>query len=195
MLQIQNLTVTHTKDLSVLMESLSFSLREGERLALIGEEGNGKSTLLRLIAGGKYVPEYVETQGTIFCNMKTGFLPQALEEGDREKSAYEFFCEEEAFFDLSPRELGEITSRLSLPSDCVYLEQKMREFSGGERVKLQLLRILMSKPQLLLLDEPSNDLDIDTVRWLTEFLSTCSLFLMMKRCSGRLRRALYSWNA
>ena len=62
MLQIQNLTVTHTKDLSVLMESLSFSLREGERLALIGEEGNGKSTLLRLIAGGKYVPEYVETQ-------------------------------------------------------------------------------------------------------------------------------------
>ncbi|MBR5224328.1 MAG: ABC-F family ATP-binding cassette domain-containing protein [Clostridia bacterium] len=178
MLQIQNLTVTHTKDLSVLMESLSFSLREGERLALIGEEGNGKSTLLRLIAGGKYVPEYVETQGTIFCNMKTGFLPQALEESDREKSAYEFFCEEESFFDLTPRELGEITSRLSLPSDCVYLEQKMREFSGGERVKLQLLRILMSKPQLLLLDEPSNDLDIDTVRWLTEFLSTCDLSVL-----------------
>ena len=178
MLTVQNLTLTHKKDLTTLAENVTFSVAPGERLALIGEEGNGKSTLLRLIAGGKYVPEYVETQGTIFCNMKTGFLPQALEEGDREKSAYEFFCEEEAFFDLTPRELGEITSRLSLSSDCVYLEQKMREFSGGERVKLQLLRILMSKPQLLLLDEPSNDLDIDTVRWLTEFLSTCDLSVL-----------------
>ena len=178
MLQIQNLTVTHAKDLSPLMAGLSFSLREGERLALIGEEGNGKSTLLRLIAGGKYTPDYVETEGSIFCNMKTGFLPQALCENDREKTAYEFFCEEEAFFDLSPRELGELTARLSLPADCVYGEQLMREFSGGERVKLQMLRLLMGKPELLLLDEPSNDLDIDTVRWLTEFLRTCGLSLL-----------------
>ena len=178
MLQIQNLTVTHSKDLSVLMASLSFSLRDGERLALIGEEGNCKSTLLRLIAGGKYVPDYVETEGTIFCNVKTGFLPQALEESDREKTAYEFFCEEEAFFDLSPRELGELTARLSLHQDCVYSQQLMREFSGGERVKLQLLRLLMGKPQLLLLDEPSNDLDMDMVRWLTDFLSCCELSVL-----------------
>ncbi len=178
MLQIQNLTVTHAKDLSPLIACLSFTLREGERLALIGEEGNGKSTLLRLIAGGKYAPDYVEVEGNILCNMKAGFLPQALEENDREKTAYEFFCEEEAFFDLSPRDLGELTARLSLPADCVYGEQRMREFSGGERVKLQLLRLLMGKPELLLLDEPSNDLDIDTVRWLTEFLRTCGLSLL-----------------
>lgn len=178
MLQIKNLTVTHRKDLTPLMIDLSFSLRDGERLALIGEEGNGKSTLLRLIAGEKYVPDYVDTQGSIFCNMKTGFLPQALEESDREKTAYEFFCEEEAFFDLTPRELGELTARLSLPGDCVYSEQKMKEFSGGERVKLQLLRLLMGKPQLLLLDEPSNDLDLETVEWLTHFLSSCDLSML-----------------
>ena len=106
MLQIKNLTVTHSRDLTPLIADLSFSLREGERLALIGEEGNGKSTLLRLIAGGAYAPGYAETEGSIVCTMKTGFLPQALEESDRDKTAYEFFCEEDAFFDLSPRELG-----------------------------------------------------------------------------------------
>ena len=148
MLQIKHLTVTHAKDLAPLIADLSFSLREGERLALIGEEGNGKSTLLRLIAGGRYAPDYVETEGSIFCSMKTGFLPQALEESDREKTAYEFFCEEEAFFDLAPRELGELTARLSLPGDCVYSEQLMKAFSGGERVKLQMLRLLMAKPQI-----------------------------------------------
>jgi len=190
MLQIQNLTVTHSKDLAPLIASLSFSLREGERLALIGEEGNGKSTLLRLIAGGKYAPDYVETQGCILCNMKTGFLPQALEERDREKTAYEFFCEEEAFFDLTPRELGELTARLSLPADCVYAEQRMRAFSGGERVKLQLLRLLMARPQLLLLDEPSNDLDLDTVRFLTDFLCSCGLsVLFVSHDETLLRRA------
>jgi len=178
MLQIKHLTVTHAKDLSPLIADLSFSLREGERLALIGEEGNGKSTLLRLIAGGKYAPDYVETQGSILCSMKTGFLPQALEEGDREKTAYEFFCEEEAFFDLSKKELGELTARLSLPGDCVYSEQAMKDFSGGERVKLQMLRLLMGKPELLLLDEPSNDLDLQTVLWLTNFLTTCSLSVL-----------------
>lgn len=178
MLQIRHLTVTHAKDLAPLIADLSFTLREGERLALIGEEGNGKSTLLRLIAGGSCAPDYVETEGEIFCNMRTGFLPQALCESDREKTAYEFFCEEEAFFDLSPRELGELTVRLSLEQDCVYSQQMMREFSGGERVKLQLLRLLMGKPELLLLDEPSNDLDIDTVRWLTGFLRTCGLSLL-----------------
>lgn len=178
MLQIKNLTVTHTRDLTDLISDLTFSLREGERLALIGEEGNGKSTLLRLIAGGRYTPSYAETVGSILCTMKTGFLPQALEESDREKTAYEFFCEEESFFDLSSRELGEMTARLSLPADCVYSEQLMREFSGGERVKLQILRLLMGKPELLLLDEPSNDLDVDTVVWLTEFLKTCSLSVL-----------------
>ncbi|MBR5287515.1 MAG: ABC-F family ATP-binding cassette domain-containing protein [Clostridia bacterium] len=178
MLQIKHLTVTHTKDLSLLIADLSFSLRHGERLALIGEEGNGKSTLLRLIAGDPYMPDYAETEGSIFCSVKTGYLPQALEEKDREKTAYEFFCEEESFFDLSPKELGELTSRLSLPGDCVYSDQVMKSFSGGERVKLQILRLMMGKPQLLLLDEPSNDLDLSTVRWLTDFLCTCGLSVL-----------------
>lgn len=51
MLTVNQLTLTHRKDLTVLVDSLSFTLNDGERLALIGEEGNGKSTLLRVLAG------------------------------------------------------------------------------------------------------------------------------------------------
>lgn len=51
MLTVNQLTLTHRKDLTVLVDSLSFTLNDGERLALIGEEGNGKSTLLRCIGG------------------------------------------------------------------------------------------------------------------------------------------------
>lgn len=190
MLQIQHLSITHVRDLAPLIADLSFSLREGERIALIGEEGNGKSTLLRAIAGGEYLPDYVQTDGRIVCTMKTGYLPQALPETEREKTAYEYFCGEEAFFDLTPGELGAMTAQLQLDADCVYSDQRMADFSGGERVKLQLLRLLMGKPQLLLLDEPSNDLDLETVRFLTEFLCTCGLSaLFVSHDETLLRRA------
>ena len=173
MLQIKNLSIYHNKDLTPLIEKLSFSLREGERAALIGEEGNGKTTLLRLIAG-QDVP-YVSFEGDIVTTGARGYLPQELPEGDREKSAYEFFAESPVFFDQTPRELADLTRQFALDRDVFYSEQRMDSFSGGERVKLQLARILMERPALLLLDEPSNDLDMATVQWLQTFMANCKI--------------------
>ena len=178
MLIIQNVSLTHTKDLTPLIENLCFSLQPGERLALIGEEGNGKSTLLRAIYGDRQIESYIEISGSIINTFKTGYLPQELPHEDKTKSAYDFFCECESFFDHTPRQLGSLAARFHLPADIFYSEQTMSSFSGGERVKLQLCRLMMDSPGLLLLDEPSNDLDMETVRWLEEFLVTCGLSVL-----------------
>ena len=173
MLKIENLSLYHTKDLTPIVTGLSFTLGGGERMALIGEEGNGKSTLLRLIAGDERVRDYIEMSGRVVTDRRPGYLPQELPAAERERTAYEFFCESPAFFDQSPAELGALAARLSLPAESFYSEQRMEDFSGGERVKLQLARLLLAQPNLLLLDEPSNDLDGETVRWLEDFLLSC----------------------
>jgi len=178
MLIIDHLTLIHKKDLTTLAENVSFSLSPGERLALIGEEGNGKSTLLRAILQDESIDAYADVHGRIVNTYRTGFLPQELPASNRQLSAYAFFCEDEAFFDQTPRQLGELAARLGLPHDVFYSEQTMGTFSGGERVKLQLARLLMRDPELLLLDEPTNDLDGETIRFLTEFLKTCGLAVL-----------------
>ena len=178
MLTIQNLTLIHKKDLTTLVENVTFSVQPGERMALIGEEGNGKSTLLRAIMQDTSIDSYAEVSGRIVNTYRTGFLPQQLPDELRPLSAYEFFCMEEAFFDQTPRQLGELAARLGLAHDVFYSEQTMGSFSGGERVKLQLARLLMPDPELLLLDEPTNDLDGDTIRFLTDFLKTCGLCVL-----------------
>lgn len=190
MLQIKHLTLTHKKDFALLVEDLSFTLNAGERIALIGEEGNGKSTLLRAIAGDEGVRDYAEIGGQIVNTWRTGYLPQELPAAVRAMTAYEFFCEGAAFYDQTPKRLGQLAARLHLPADVFYSEQRMGAFSGGERVKLQLARLLMDEPELLLLDEPSNDLDADTVRWLEEFLVGCGLsVLFVSHDETLLRRA------
>ena len=63
MLNIEHLTLTHQKDLTDLIRDFSFSVQPGERIALIGEEGNGKSTLLRAIAGDPSIQNYIEISG------------------------------------------------------------------------------------------------------------------------------------
>ena len=187
MLQIKNLSVYHNKDLTPLVEGLSFSLRDGERAALIGEEGNGKTTLLR-IAAGQDVP-YASVTGDIVTSGSRGYLPQELPADDRTKTACEFFMDSPVFFDQTPRELAELSRRFALPADVFYAEQIMDTFSGGERVKLQLCRLLMEKPSLLLLDEPSNDLDLQTVRWLEDFMATCDVPMLFVSHDESLLRA------
>ena len=117
-------------------------------------------------------------RGRIVNTFRTGYLPQELPEGARSLSAYEYFCENDRFCDQTPRQLGGLAARLRLKQDVFYSEQRMASFSGGERVKLQLARLLMDEPELLLLDEPSNDLDGETVRFLTDFLCTCGLAVL-----------------
>ena len=178
MLTVRHLTLIHKKDLVPLIEDLSFTLGPGERIALIGEEGNGKSTLLRAAAGDRSILGYVQMSGQILLRGRAGCLPQELPAADREKTAYAYFSEEPRFLDSTPRELGELAARMRLSADVFYSDQRMDAFSGGERVKLQLARVMLTAPELLLLDEPSNDLDMETLRWLESFLCGCGLSVL-----------------
>ncbi|MBO5070687.1 MAG: ABC-F family ATP-binding cassette domain-containing protein, partial [Roseburia sp.] len=179
MIQIKNLTITHRKDLRTIVNDFSMVLNEGDKAALIGEEGNGKSTLLKLIYDETLVEDYVEYTGEIIKNgARIGYLAQELAAAQKEMTIYEFFSQSEIFYDLTPRELGDIAARLVLPSDIFYSDQQVGQLSGGEKVKLQLAKILMEQPDVLLLDEPSNDLDIRTLEWLENFIREVKLPLL-----------------
>lgn len=179
MLQIQHLSIFHNKDLTDLIRDFSFVLNPGDKAVIIGEEGNGKSTLLKLLVDPLLVDDYVEYAGDIRLRGEViGYLPQELPEADREKTLYAFFSEVPDFLDESPRELAEMAGSFGLATDFFYADQTLGTLSGGEKIKAQLARVLLQKPTVLLLDEPSNDLDIDTLRWLERYLAACPLPLL-----------------
>jgi len=176
LLQIQNLTITHRKDLREIIRDFSFFLNPGDKAALIGEEGNGKSTLLKLLYDEQMVEDYAEYTGRIQKEgLKLGYLPQELEEEQGRLSVYEFCCQESAFYDISPKELARTAGQMGIPAELFYSEQKLNTLSGGERVKVQLACILFQKPDVLLLDEPSNDIDVPTLEWLEKFIQKSSV--------------------
>lgn len=173
-LQVRNLSVTHKKDLRPIISGLSFTIGEGDRCAVIGEEGNGKSTLLKLIADPETAEEYVETEGTIITGGAViGYLKQELSEEEKQMEICGYFCSSAAFLDRTPRELADIARLLSLPVTIFYEQRTMGSLSGGEKVKMQLARLLCESPDILLLDEPSGDLDIEALRWLEKFIVSC----------------------
>ena len=145
MLTVNQLTLTHRKDLTVLVDSLSFTLNDGERLALIGEEGNGKSTLLHLIRNT------LEKRS----DLRVFYMPQ--DAGDL------------LDFSLSPVELlspsGEKEDRSragillgSMKFTADEMNHPSAGLSGGQKAKLMFLMMAQSGANVLLLDEPSRNL-------------------------------------
>lgn len=171
MLQIKHLSITHKKDLRVILEDFSCVLNPGDKAVMIGEEGNGKSTLLKWLYSPKLIEEYTEAEGErIVAGERLAYLPQELAEEEKGKTLYEFFVTEPSFSEKTPRELGKLTKDFRVPAEFFYGEQRMESLSGGEKVKAQMMRLLMAEPTVLLLDEPSNDIDIETLEWLEELI-------------------------
>lgn len=109
MLQIIKLNLTHKKDLRCIIKDFDLVLNNGDKAVIIGEEGNGKSTLMKWIYDSALIDDYIEHEGTkITGNEKIGYLPQELSERDKEKTLYEFFSENEMFWDKSSKELSAI---------------------------------------------------------------------------------------
>lgn len=172
MFQIKNVTLVHRKDLRTIIDDLSLVINAGDRIVMIGEEGNGKSTLMKWIYDPALIEDYVEYSGEkAMSGEKLGYLPQELPEEDKNKSVYEFFCESSFFEDLSPGELSKTANDFGVEKEFYYRDQKMKTLSGGERVKARMMRILMERPTILLLDEPSNDIDIETLELMEKLIN------------------------
>ncbi len=171
-MQVKKLTITHRKDLRVILDKFNMVLNDGDKAVIIGEEGNGKSTLMKWICNPEMAEEYTECTGErILGGEVLGYLPQELPEDDKNKTLYEYFSGCEFFFDKNPRELAEMAAEFQVPSEFFYSDQIMDSLSGGEKVKAQLMRLLMNNPTVLLLDEPSNDIDIATLELLEKLIN------------------------
>ena len=176
MFQVKNLTVTHKKDLTALIEGLSFTLSPGDRAAVIGEEGNGKSTLLRLLYDPASVEPYAEWSGEIVNQgLRKGFLAQELSPDELALPVWAFCQGVPAFEGADPKALDRAARQVGLDAGLFWDDRPMSTLSGGERVKLRLALLLLDEPEVLLLDEPSNDLDVATLGWLEGFLLGCKV--------------------
>ena len=171
MLQIGHLTITHKKDLRTIVRDLSFVLNPGDKAVLIGEEGNGKSTLLKWIADPRLIEDYAEAEGTRTVQGEViAYLPQEMPEEERDLSVFAYFSRQPAFQEANASELSRVSSALRFDPGLFYSDQTMASLSGGERVKIRMAGLLLLQPDCLLLDEPSNDIDIETLLWLEQMI-------------------------
>ena len=148
-LTVRNLEIGYDK----VLQKVSFSLYRGEKLGIIGENGIGKSTLLKTIAG------ILEPLGGNFefgYNVSLGYFDQQLEFRNPENTVYEEFISE--FPDLTTTKARTILGSFLFTGEDV--EKKIKMLSGGEKARLKLCEIFKKEPNLLLLDEPTNHMDI-----------------------------------
>ena len=189
-----------------IFEDVSFRLLKGEHVALVGANGEGKSTFLSIITG-RLTPD----AGTVEWakRVKTGYLDQhtVLQPGmtiretlrtafdDMVKAEQEMLAAYDKMAEASPeetdrlmQEVGDIQDMLEAGSyytiDAridevagglglrdIGLEHKVDELSGGQRTKVLLTKLLLQNPEILILDEPTNYLDDEQVRWLQQYLA------------------------
>ena len=163
MIKINHLTITQNKDLRDLVSDLTMTIQDGEKVAIIGEEGNGKSTLLRALMGERLADFTI--RGEIQSDLQSlAYIPQHLPEELKIKSLQDYFFLESADLDYSI--LYRLAEELQFDSSRFASDQEIGSLSGGEALKIQLIHELAKPFEILFLDEPSNDLDLETVNWL-----------------------------
>lgn len=163
MIKINHLTITQNKDLQDLVADLSMTIQDGEKVAIIGEEGNGKSTLLRALME-EVLPDFT-IKGNIQSDYQSlAYIPQKLSEELKKKTLHDYFFLDSIDLDYSI--LYRLAEELHFDSNRFASDQDIGSLSGGEALKIQLIHELAKPFEILFLDEPSNDLDLETVDWL-----------------------------
>lgn len=176
MLTVQHLSIIHNQDLRPLIRDLSFTLADSQRLAVIGEEGNGKSALLKAIVCPDQLQSWADVRGTIsHAGERIGYLEQEASSEWNDLPVCSICMEDEAFSNADYGDLAEYCRQLSMDMGLCWSGTQFGLLSGGEKVRLRMLLLLCRKPTMLLLDEPGNDLDLDALQALERFLLSCKM--------------------
>ncbi len=162
---------------NTILDHIDFEIREKEKIAIVGANGTGKTTLLRLISGELELDrdDKRNTPGVKTSrNVTVGMLRQS-NTADASKTIEEILlegCPERDSFSKERFAYEMEYDRLFTGFGFEKSDKKklFREFSGGEQTKIGLIRLLLEKPDILLLDEPTNHLDIETVEWLEDYM-------------------------
>ena len=163
-------------DYTQILQDVSFTLGDGEKVALVGANGSGKSTLMKIIAG-----ELEADSGTVTFsgNDTLGYLPQKGKLSGARTIEESFLLTLSAHYRagspnaLMPAEEAEAYRILAgLGSAYLTLDMPLAQLSGGELTRVQLAALFLTAPTILLLDEPTNHLDIPALEWLEQFLQT-----------------------
>lgn len=148
-----------------ILEEVSFSLRRGTKMTLMGQNGAGKSTILKLITG-----ELKAHDGSIFVDdrLKIAYARQVIPREQLELTVKEFFekCFSEKIYNVDPK-IDKVLDVVNLKAPH---DKKIGAFSGGQQARLLLASALIQDPDLLILDEPTNNLDKEGIAHLTQFL-------------------------
>lgn len=193
----------------ILFEGLSFGINRGEKIALIAQNGAGKTSLLRILSGQK-----TADKGTVLRRegIKIGYLEQEPSLDNR-SSINEFIrgsqsealgiirkyeaallAQTENYNDVSQRNFELASAEMDKNNAWDYelrlkqmlsrfnitqLDQKIGSLSGGEKKRLAVALVLLDEPELLILDEPTNHLDIDMIEWLEKYLQYANVTVLM----------------
>ncbi len=150
-----------------LIDHYTYIFLKNDRIGIVGPNGCGKSTLLKIING---IVSPDEGSVTVGQTIRIGYFSQESEEMDSSLTAIEYIKEVGEYIKTND---GRITASQMMERflfDGTMQWSKIEKFSGGEKRRLYLLRVLMSEPNVLILDEPTNDLDIQTLEILEEYL-------------------------
>lgn len=149
---------------SPLLSNLSYAINEGDKIGLIGVNGTGKSTLLRITAG---IEDADSGKIILTGGVRIGYLPQAPAY-DPEKTVLE---QAVSYLTRQTAQEGEYKCKSMLNQlGITDFEKKMSTLSGGERKRVAMAGIFTNECDILILDEPTNHIDSDTVEWLENYL-------------------------
>lgn len=164
-IRFQNVSYAYNDGDYVILDDAEFSIRENSKITVMGQNGAGKSTILKMILG-----QIKPTAGQIHIKQGATIAigHQVMPREWMEDSVREFFARafEETTYDLD-RRIADVLETVNLVAP---LDKKIREFSGGQQARLLLAHALIQNPDILLLDEPTNNLDRDGIDHLTGFL-------------------------
>ena len=153
----------------VLIQDFSYIFLKNDRVGFIGQNGSGKSTLMKMIAGWVQ-PDSGEIE--IGQTVKLGYFSQENEAMDDSLRVIDYIKEAAEYVKTPEGSISasQMLERFLFPSSVQYTV--IGKLSGGEKRRLYLLRILMEAPNVLILDEPTNDLDIRTLTILEDYLDS-----------------------